>query len=175
MPVFAARLPHVSARWRIALAGLALVLALGFLPASLFADPLLAPGCSHIVQRGDTLYSIAAKYGTTVAALVRTNNITNPNVIWTGVSLTLPGCGAASAPARPAAPAPAKPAAPAQPISSAVPAGCFTCTISAGQSIAWLADDYGSSVADIMARNGLTSTVVYPGQRLIVCPTGGKH
>ncbi len=174
MHSFAVRLPHFSLRWRIALAALAFVLALGFLPASIFADPLEATGCTHLVQRGDTLYSIAAKYGTTVAALVAANNITNANYIWAGVNLKLPGCGATStAPAKPSAPA--QPAAPAQPIKSAVPAGCFTCTISAGQSIAWLADDYGSTVADIMARNNLTSTIVYPGQRLIVCPTGGKH
>ena len=120
MPLFAARLPHLSLRWRIALAGLALVLALGFLPASLFADPLLAPGCSHLVQRGDTLYSIAAKYGTTVAALVTTNNITNANVIWAGVTLKLPGCGATSTtPAKPAAPA--QPAAPPSPSSPPSP------------------------------------------------------
>ncbi|MFN8483885.1 MAG: LysM peptidoglycan-binding domain-containing protein [Anaerolineae bacterium] len=174
MTSFAIRLPHLSLRRRIALAAIVFVLALGFLPASLFADPLEAATCAHIVQRGDTLYSIAAKYGTTVAALVKTNNITNPNVIWSGITLRLPGCGATStAPARPATPA--QPAAPAQPIKSAIPNGCFTCTISAGQSIAWLADDYGSTVAEIMARNNLTSTTVYPGQRLIVCPTGGKH
>ncbi|MFN8473040.1 MAG: LysM peptidoglycan-binding domain-containing protein [Anaerolineae bacterium] len=174
MHSFAIRLPRLSLRWRVALATLAFILALGFLPASIFADPLEATTCSHLVQRGDTLYAIAAKYGTTVAALVSANNITNPGLIWAGVTLKLPGCGATStAPARPAAPT--QPAAPAQPIKSAVPNGCFTCTISAGQSIAWLADDYGSSVAEIMARNNLTSTTVYPGQRLIVCPTGGKH
>lgn len=44
----------------------------------------------YIVQRGDTLYSIAQRYNTTVNALVFANQIKNPNLIFVGQRLTIP-------------------------------------------------------------------------------------
>jgi len=38
----------------------------------------------YIIQKGDTLPSIAAKYSTTVEQLCRWNNIANPNYIVAG-------------------------------------------------------------------------------------------
>ena len=46
---------------------------------------------TYIVKRGDTLLQIALRYGTTVNTLVRLNNITNPNRIYVGQRLTIPG------------------------------------------------------------------------------------
>ena len=45
---------------------------------------------SHTVKAGDTLYALAIKYGTTVAAIATTNNITNLNNISVGQVLTIP-------------------------------------------------------------------------------------
>ncbi|MCB9484386.1 MAG: LysM peptidoglycan-binding domain-containing protein [Dehalococcoidia bacterium] len=45
---------------------------------------------SYVVQPGDTLGTIAAKFGTTVNALAATNGITNINVITVGQRLVLP-------------------------------------------------------------------------------------
>jgi LysM repeat protein len=45
---------------------------------------------THVVQPGDTLYSIAVRYDTTVQALVITNNLPNPNFIYVGQTLRLP-------------------------------------------------------------------------------------
>ncbi|MBQ9766699.1 MAG: N-acetylmuramoyl-L-alanine amidase [Lachnospiraceae bacterium] len=45
---------------------------------------------THIIKRGDTLTSIAKKYGVTVNELAKANNITNVNVIRTGSVLTIP-------------------------------------------------------------------------------------
>ena len=55
--------------------------------------PPPAPGGqTYYVQRGDTLRKIAAKFSTTVDAILRVNpQITNPNVIYTGQAITLPG------------------------------------------------------------------------------------
>ena len=47
-------------------------------------------GNTYIVQAGDTLYSIAQKFGTTVEILCRLNNITNPDLIYPGQVLILP-------------------------------------------------------------------------------------
>jgi LysM repeat protein len=50
-----------------------------------------APMCSawHIVVRGDTLSKIAARYGSSVAAIAKANNIANPNVIYVGQKLCI--------------------------------------------------------------------------------------
>jgi lysozyme len=45
---------------------------------------------SHTVKAGDTLYALAIKYGTTVAAIATANNITNLNNISVGQVLTIP-------------------------------------------------------------------------------------
>lgn len=45
---------------------------------------------SIIIQRGDTLSQIAKDYQTTVAELVRLNNIANPNLIYVGERLIVP-------------------------------------------------------------------------------------
>jgi LysM repeat protein len=48
-------------------------------------------GQTYYVQRGDTLRKIAAKFNTTVDAILQLNtNITNPNVIYVGQAITLP-------------------------------------------------------------------------------------
>lgn len=45
---------------------------------------------TYTVKPGDTLYSIAIKFGTTVPALVAANNIANPNLIQIGQVLVIP-------------------------------------------------------------------------------------
>lgn len=49
-------------------------------------------GCSnpYVVQRGDTLYSIARKCGTTAAAIQRANGIPAPDYIFPGQQLRIP-------------------------------------------------------------------------------------
>jgi LysM repeat protein len=46
---------------------------------------------TYVIQFGDTLSIIAAKFGTTVPALVAANNIVNPNIIYAGQTLVIPG------------------------------------------------------------------------------------
>ena len=45
---------------------------------------------TYTVQRGDTLFALARKFGVTVAAIVAANNIANANLIRTGQVLTIP-------------------------------------------------------------------------------------
>lgn len=44
----------------------------------------------YTVQKGDTLYAIAAKYGTTYQAIAAYNGITNPNLIRVGQKIKIP-------------------------------------------------------------------------------------
>lgn len=52
-----------------------------------------ANSCIHIVQLGDTMYSIAITYNTTVSTLATINNIEDYNVISVGQQITIPNCG----------------------------------------------------------------------------------
>ncbi len=55
----------------------------------------------YIVQRGDTVSSIAVRHGVTAWAIVQANHLANPNFIYVGQRLVIPG-GASPAPAAPA-------------------------------------------------------------------------
>jgi len=46
---------------------------------------------SHTIQPGDTLWAISIKYGVTVDAIVQLNNIANPDLIYAGQVLQIPG------------------------------------------------------------------------------------
>ena len=50
-----------------------------------------AEGPTYIVQAGDTLYSIAARFGTTVEALAEANSIADPSRLLPGTELLIPG------------------------------------------------------------------------------------
>ena len=63
------------------------------------AQPAHAQNQVHVVRRGETLSSIATRYGTTTQAIVRSNGLPNPNYIYAGQRLVIPGAsnsGAAS-------------------------------------------------------------------------------
>jgi murein DD-endopeptidase MepM/ murein hydrolase activator NlpD len=45
----------------------------------------------HIVQRGETLFSIAQRYGSTVEALAHANGLVDPNRVYVGQRLRIPG------------------------------------------------------------------------------------
>ena len=78
--------------------GLMLTAVLVLLTAQLgWATPTAAaaPPASgfHVVQWGENLFRIALRYGTTVEAIASANGITNPNCIYVGQRLIIPGCG----------------------------------------------------------------------------------
>jgi LysM repeat protein len=52
--------------------------------------PSAAPLQAYIVKRGDTLTSIAGRYGVTIARLKRANGIDDPNLIIVGQTLQIP-------------------------------------------------------------------------------------
>lgn len=76
---------HIEAGWTIRLSG-------GSAPAT--------SGGNYTIQSGDTLTSIAEAHGTTVAAIASANGIADPNTIWAGQTITIPGGSAAPAPAQ---------------------------------------------------------------------------
>ena len=61
------------------------------------AQPAHAQNQVHVVRRGETLFSIAARYGTTTQAIVRANGLPNANRIYVGQRLVIPGSGSSGA------------------------------------------------------------------------------
>lgn len=57
-------------------------------------QPASTPGGMHVVQRGEFLALIARRYNVTVQAIITANGITNPNRIFVGQRLVIPGQGA---------------------------------------------------------------------------------
>jgi LysM repeat protein len=132
----------------------ALCLSMAF-ALSLVAHPVHAQGPVHVVQRGETLSSIAARYGTTVNAIVRTNGLSNANYVYAGQRLTIP-TGSSGA-------------------GSAVTVG-GTYTVRPGDTLSSIAARHGTTVNAILGANGLANAnYIYAGQRLTIPGrTGGS-
>lgn len=98
----------------------------------------------HVVQAGETLFSLAQRYGTTVEAIMAANRLTT-TTIYVGQTLNIP-VGA------PASPSPRS----------------TRYTVQPGDTLYLIAQRFGATAEAIMAANGLTSTTIYPGQVLII-------
>ncbi|MBS3970104.1 MAG: L,D-transpeptidase family protein [Clostridia bacterium] len=48
-------------------------------------------GQRYIVQRGDTLWRLSQRFGVSLDALIKANNLSNPNVLHVGQELIIPG------------------------------------------------------------------------------------
>ena len=118
----------------------------------------LAQGSTtYTVQPGDSLRAIAQAYDVTIDALVAANGLPNPDAIYSGQVLTIPGgAGEATAPAE------------------APPAGATTYTVQPGDTLASIADSYGISVVALMDANGVDDAdLVRSGQVLIIPSQAG--
>ncbi|MDY6874594.1 MAG: PA14 domain-containing protein [Chloroflexota bacterium] len=122
----------------IALVITTLVLLVGVVPAS--AAP--SESCPvHVVQRGETLYSIARRYGVDMWTIARANNITNPNRIYVGQRLAIPT---------------------GQPVRTIH-------VVQPGETLLRIALRYGVDAWTIARANGITNlNHIYVGQRLII-------
>ncbi len=110
---------------------------------------------AHIVAAGDTLASIAIRYGTTVEAIVQANGITDPSQIFVGTRLTIAdGVATSSA-------------------GSSEPTGTSVHTVAAGETLAVIASRFGTTVQSLVATNSLENPdVIRPGEQLTVPSTG---
>lgn len=110
-----------------------------------------------VVNPGDTLFTIAERYGTTVAALVSANSLPNPNFVYSGQRLLIPGTSAINE-TPPLSNAPSE-----KPQTTSI----VYYTVRPGDSLASIAERFGVSVSAIVQANGLTSwNFVWYGQRL---------
>ncbi len=94
----------------------------------------------HIIRNGDTLYSLAKKYNTTVGKLASLNGIQDPDVIEAGAVLRLPDGSAAG-----------------------------YHTVMPGDSLWKIAEKHGTTVAALINKNRLCDpSDIRPGMKLIL-------
>ncbi len=114
---------------------------------------------SYVVSPGDTLGTIAARHGVSASELARANGISNPNRIYVGQKLVIPG--ASDSATSPAAP---------KPPSQAPATGTYI--VQSGDTLSKIAARYGTTVKNLMALNGLANAnLIWVGQRLKVTGT----
>jgi LysM repeat protein len=128
--------------------------------ATLLVGSVVAPASAapdehivHIVQHGETLYSIARSYGVSMWSIAQANSITNPNLIYAGQRLVVPtGTGGGG-------------------YIGGGHSGAVH-VVQRGETLTQIALRYGVSVYAIAQVNGITNpNLIYAGQRLAV-PTG---
>ncbi len=131
------------------------------IPEAAPAAPQAVPqSLSHLVVRGDTVWALARANGSTVDAIVAANGLDSRATIRIGQTLTIP-TGSTTGTAATGVPAPTAPAGPA-----------VTHKVVRGDTVSALARAHGSTVAQIVAANGLDSrATILIGQTLTIPTT----
>lgn len=99
----------------------------------------------YVVKPGDTLYSIASRYGISWQTLASANRILNPTLLQVGQRLIIPSGG------------------------TTPPPGAKIHVVKPGETLYRIALMYGKKVQDIALANNLPNVnIIYPGQQLII-------
>lgn len=107
----------------------------------------------HYVKRGESLYTIAKRYGTSIKTLKRSNGL-KKSFIYTGQKLILPGSDSAS---------------------TKKVAKTKVHRVRSGESLTVLAKKYGTSVSKIKRINKLKRNTLYKGEKLRVPASTVSH
>ncbi len=133
-------------RWLLAI----LSVCMFWLPASIVAQEANPNVTIHVVQRGETLFRIAQRYGLTVDDMVRLNGITNPSNILVGQRLLVPNENAAP-----------------------VDIPTQDHTVRPGETLRSIAQFYGLTVQDLVTLNQIANPdTIYVGQVLKIQASG---
>ncbi|MEK1316039.1 LysM peptidoglycan-binding domain-containing protein [Limosilactobacillus fermentum] len=98
-------------------------------------------GPTYTVRAGDTLSSIASRYGTTTSALAQANGISNVNLIYVGQTIKFSGTSTTTT--------------------------SSTYTVRYGDTLSAIASRYGTSISALASLNGISNpNWIYPGQVL---------
>jgi LysM repeat protein len=114
---------------------------------------VVTSGSLHKVQRGETLWGISKKYNTTVANIQKLN-LLKSTTIYVGQSLKVNGQAVTAA----AQTTKAK-------VASLTTA---TYTVKSGNTLYGISKSYGITVELLMENNKLSSSAIFPGQKLVI-------
>jgi len=133
-------------------------------------------GNYYVVQPGDTLFSIADRFGVSLSDLATINGVYDVNRVFVGQVLTLPAAIRAPQPQQPIyQPYPSYPQP--QPYVPSFPAGTTVTTVTRyvgytvrrGDNLAAIAEKYKTTIGLIMAANGIANAnYIYVGQHLVI-------
>ncbi len=133
----------------------------------LLVTAAVVSAATYIVQPGDTLWRISRQFGTTVDSIVQANNIANPNFIYVGQVLEIPGAGT---------PVPVTPAPTAPPGATPVPTQpptTQTHVVRPGDTLSRIAAQYGTTVQAIAQANNIVNVnLIFVGQVLTIPGAG---
>jgi len=106
----------------------------------------------HVVAAGDTLWSLARQYGTSVSALAQMNGVSETATLLLGQRLAVQPSAAGASPAR-----------------VSTRGESQTIVVRSGQTLSQIADTYGVSTRTLVEANGLASAhAIRAGQRLTI-------
>ena len=151
---------------------------LDFDDVSLLACHHEAKNNTYVVKPGDTLSTIAASLGVSLQDLINANGITNPDLIFVGEELTIPG---SSTPG----PTPSTPAPTSVPSATPTPTGSGSATsftsagaaryhvVRPGETLTGIALVYGIPLDDLIAANkaadpSFSPDLIYVGQKIAI-------
>ncbi|WP_071130248.1 LysM peptidoglycan-binding domain-containing protein [Enterococcus timonensis] len=124
---------------------------------------------NYTVVRGDSLWAIAQKFGTSINQIKTWNNLSS-DMIHPGDVLIV-GQSAGSTTPNPSTPAPSTP----NPSTPSTPAPSQTTyTVKAGDGLWRIAQNHGVSVAQLKQWNHLSSDMIHPGDVLVVSQSAGS-
>jgi LysM repeat protein len=136
-------------------------------PVQPIAPPVTS--CTYTVQPGDSLSMIAARYGVTTHALQQANDIYDPNMIYVGQVLSIPGCGVGHKPVYPVQPIeyPVAVVPPARPVQKIGEPTVYV--VKPGDTFSAICKTHGVDAHTVASHNGIYNTdVIYIGQEIVI-------
>jgi murein DD-endopeptidase MepM/ murein hydrolase activator NlpD len=131
------------------------------------AAPPVQTGEEYVVQAGDTLFAIALRFGLAASDIAAANNLSNPNLIFVGQRLVIPG-------AKPAAePAIVTDEGEKEDDENATAPQVYV--VRRGETLFAIATRFGLTVTDLALANGIRDpNYIYIGQRLVIPAPGSS-
>ena len=112
----------------------------------------------HRVRRGQTVSTIAKKYGVSMSSIISANSLKRPYRIFVGQTLMIPTTGGSWSFAA----------------SDIIPDGSGSYKVKRGDTLWEIAKAHGVSLSKLKRANNLSSNRIYPGRKLIIPGDGTK-